>query len=153
MNTHNFAVGDSRKLNSHAMNFTNETISIRFQYHELWIGEIFAQVWNARTMWKVSWAESWRVMHLIKYALSEKYPNKEIFVVRLSRIWTEYADLMRTRKISVYEKCPNMNFFWSLFSRIRTKYKNTVRMRKNTDQEKLCIWTLFTQWWIRWSRY
>ena len=153
MNTHNFAVGDSRKLNSHAMNFTNETISIRFQYHELWIGEIFAQVWNARTMWKVSWAESWRVMHLKKYALSEKYPNKEIFVVRLSRIWTEYADLIRTRKISVYEKCPNMNFFWSLFSRIRTKYKNTVRIRKNTDQEKLCIWTLFTQWWIRWSRY
>ena len=153
MNTHNFAVGDSRKLNSHAMNFTNETISIRFQYHELWIGEIFAQVWNARTMWKVSWAESWRVMHVIKHALSEKYPNKETFVVRLSRIWTEYADLIRTRKISVYEKCPNMNFFWSLFSRIRTKYKNTVRIRKNTDQEKLCIWTLFTQWWIRWSRY
>ena len=44
------------------------------------------------------------------------------------------------------------SIFWSVFSRIRTKngeiLRNSsysVRMRKNTDQNKLRIWTLFTQ--------
>ena len=35
------------------------------------------------------------------------------------------------------------SFFWSVFSRI-SPY--SVRIRRNTDQKKLCIWTLFTQW-------
>ena len=34
------------------------------------------------------------------------------------------------------------SFFWSVFSCIRT-----VRIKENTDQKKLRIWTLFTQWW------
>ena len=45
------------------------------------------------------------------------------------------------------------SFFWSVFSRIRTEYGEirnispySVRMWENTDQKKLCIWTLFTQW-------
>ena len=45
------------------------------------------------------------------------------------------------------------SFFWSVFSRIRTEYEEilrispySVRMRENTDQKKLRIWTLFTQW-------
>ena len=45
------------------------------------------------------------------------------------------------------------SFFWSVFSRIRTEYGEirsiipyTVRVRENTDQKKLRIWTLFTQW-------
>ena len=44
-------------------------------------------------------------------------------------------------------------FFWPVFSRIPTKYGEirsissySVRMRENTDQKKLLIWTLFTQW-------
>ena len=44
------------------------------------------------------------------------------------------------------------SFYWSAFSRIRTeygdlrsKYPYSVQMRENTDQEKLRIWTLFTQ--------
>ena len=43
------------------------------------------------------------------------------------------------------------SFFWSVFCRIRTEYGEilrispyAVRMRQNTDQKKLCIWTLFT---------
>ena len=46
------------------------------------------------------------------------------------------------------------SFFWSVFSCIRTEYGlNTdspcsVRMRENTDQKKLRILTLFTQWYI-----
>ena len=45
------------------------------------------------------------------------------------------------------------SFFWSVFSRIRSEYGNllcrstySVRMWENTDQKKLHIWTLFTQW-------
>ena len=44
-------------------------------------------------------------------------------------------------------------FFWSVFSLIRNEYGEilhislySVRMWENTDQEKLRIWTLFTQW-------
>ena len=45
------------------------------------------------------------------------------------------------------------SFFWSVFSRIQTEYSDilrispySVRMWENTDQEKLRIWTLLTQW-------
>ena len=51
------------------------------------------------------------------------------------------------------EKCPNTEFFWSVFSYIRTEYGDlrskspySVRIQKNTDQKKLHILTLFTQW-------
>ena len=43
-------------------------------------------------------------------------------------------------------------FFWSMLYCIRTEYEDlwskspySVRIQVNTDQEKLCIWTLFTQ--------
>ena len=36
------------------------------------------------------------------------------------------------------------SFFWSVFSRIRTEYGDLLR--ENTDQKKLRIWKLFTQW-------
>ena len=45
--------------------------------------------------------------------------------------------------------------FWSVFSYIlteygdlRSKFPYSIRMQGNTDQEKLRIWTLFTQWLI-----
>ena len=42
------------------------------------------------------------------------------------------------------------SFGWSVFSHIRTEYgqilPHSTRMRENTDQKKLRIWTLFTQW-------
>ena len=45
------------------------------------------------------------------------------------------------------------SFFWSVFSHIQTEYGEiirispySVRMRENTDQKKLHIWILFTQW-------
>ena len=48
-----------------------------------------------------------------------------------------------------------MSFFWSIFSRIRTEYivllsksPYSLRIRENTDQEKILIWELFTQYWI-----
>ena len=45
------------------------------------------------------------------------------------------------------------SFFWSAFSRMWTEYvkirsisPDSVRMLENTDQKKLRIWTLVTQW-------
>ena len=49
-----------------------------------------------------------------------KCPNTEFFLVHIFCIWTESGDLLRK----------------SLYS---------VQIQENTDQEKLCIWTLFTQ--------
>ena len=46
------------------------------------------------------------------------------------------------------------SFFWSVFSSIWTEYGEilrispySVRMQEITDQKKLLIWILFTQWW------
>ena len=66
-----------------------------------------------------------------------------------SHILTEYGKIRKTRG----KKCPKIrSFFWSLFSGIPTEYGEilcispfSVRMRENTDQQKLRIWTLFTQ--------
>ena len=56
--------------------------------------------------------------------------------------------------IALREKCANAEFFLVVFSRVRTEYGEirsistySVQMRENTDQKKLCIWTLFTQCW------
>ena len=50
-------------------------------------------------------------------------------------------------------KIVQRSFFWSVFSQILTKYRDlqskyldSNRIRENTDQKKLRIWTLFTQW-------
>ena len=44
------------------------------------------------------------------------------------------------------------SFFWSVFIRIQTEYGDVLRifpysvqMQENTDQKKLCIWTLSAQ--------
>ena len=42
------------------------------------------------------------------------------------------------------------SFFWSIFSCIRTE--SSVQIKENTNQKKLRIWTLFTQWNIK-NRY
>ena len=53
-------------------------------------------------------------------SLCEKCPNTEFFLVRISRIRTEYGEI---RSISPY----------------------SIQMRENTDKKKLLIWTLFGQ--------
>ena len=43
------------------------------------------------------------------------------------------------------------SFFWSVFSRNRTGISPySLQVRENTDQEKLRIWTHFTQWSFSW---
>ena len=60
---------------------------------------------------------------------------------------------MRTKREHCVKSVQMQSFFWSVFSHIWTEYAEvrsispySVRMRENTDQKKLRIWTLFTQW-------
>ena len=61
------------------------------------------------------------ICFFISETLREKCPNTEVFLVRISRIQNEYGEIP---SISPY----------------------SVRMREYTDQKKLHIRTLFTQW-------
>ena len=45
------------------------------------------------------------------------------------------SNLFQRVSLALREKCPNTEHF-------------LVRMQENTDQKKLCIWTLFTQCWF-----
>ena len=77
-------------------------------------------------------------------------------IARLSNL--EVSEFITRNKISnEYEHCVKCvqirSFLWSVFSRIRTEYEEILRispysvpMWENTDQEKLRIWTHFTQW-------
>ena len=58
-----------------------------------------------------------------------------------SRIFFQIAWNMSSRPL--LEKCPNTEFF---LVRI---FMFLVRIQENTDQKKLRIWTLFTQWTYR----
>ena len=46
--------------------------------------------------------------------------------------------IIKPRSRILREKCPN--------TEIRSIFPYSVRMRENTDQKKLHVWTLFTQW-------
>ena len=67
-----------------------------------------------------------------------------------NHLFYEFINLLITHCV----KCVQIrSFFWSVFSRIQTEHGEIrsispylVRIRENTDQKKLRIWTLFTQW-------
>ena len=70
-----------------------------------------------------------------------------LFIIRFGHILTNLTDC------TLCEKCPNKEFFWSVFSYVRTEHGElrskspySVWTQENTDQKKLLIWTLFTQW-------
>ena len=83
----------------------------------------------------------------------------------LMLIWRSLAIsfLLKTmfhKSISLLLHCVKIvqirSFFWSVFSRIWTEYgdllrksPHSVQMRENTDQKKLFILTIFTQYWKR----
>ena len=43
------------------------------------------------------------------------------------------------RNMALLKKCPNTEFFLACI------FPYSVQIRENTDQKKLCMWTLFTQ--------
>ena len=64
-----------------------------------------------------------------------------------------YQDLKIAMKAHCMKSAQIRSFFWSVFSHIRTEYgglrsksQYSVLIRENTDQKKLRILTLFTQW-------
>ena len=48
--------------------------------------------------------------------------------------------------ITLREKCPNTKIFLARIFPIWSMSPYSVRIRENTDQKKLCIWTLSTQY-------
>ena len=63
-------------------------------------------------------------------------------------IWSPFLPSYSLRRM-----CPNTELFWSVFSCNPIEYGDLLRkssysvwMQENTDQKKLRIWTLFTQW-------
>ena len=50
--------------------------------------------------------------------------------------------ILKNFKYALCEKCPNMEFF------LVCVFPYSVQIREQTDQKKLRIWTLFTQWWL-----
>ena len=71
-------------------------------------------------------------------------------------------DFSKWTVIAVEQHCVKSaeirSFFWSVFSHIRTEYGDLIRklshlvwIRQSTDQKKLRIWTLFTQWQSPWT--
>ena len=88
------------------------------------------------------------------YAILER-PKESSKAVDLSKsvvlkfyIWSPFLPSYSLRRM-----CPNTELFWSVFSCIPIEYGDllrkspySVRMQENTDQKKLRIWTLFTQW-------
>ena len=55
---------------------------------------------------------------------------------------TNWFDLTQ---LTAWKVCKYGFFFWSVFSCVQTEYEY-FRTQENTDQRKLLIWTLFTQW-------
>ena len=79
-------------------------------------------------------------------------PSKSmiLWTFHVVRIWSG----VRVKYIHCVKSVQIRSIFW-VFSRIRTEYGEllcispySVRMRKNTDQKKLCIWAILTQWLI-----
>ena len=73
--------------------------------------------------------------------------------MRKLNIWHMISDVyFHLRKDSLRQKCPKTEFFLvrsfphSDWIRRDTSHPDSDRMRENTDQKKLCIWTLFTLW-------
>ena len=73
-----------------------------------------------------------------------------IKILTTFKLWVIFQVHMQCVKI-----VQKRSFFSSVFYRIMTEYGeilrislHLVRMRENTDQKKLCFWTLFTQWWF-----
>ena len=72
--------------------------------------------------------------------------------LRYGQVFAETIPASSVRKIHCVKSVKIRSFFWSVYSRNRSEYGETkgislylVRIRENTDQEKLRIWTLFTQ--------
>ena len=76
--------------------------------------------------------------------------------------WKFWNSPSKTRAIQSFQESP----WWFIPTSViypplyLSKYReilrislDSVRMRENTDQKKLCIWTLFTQWELFWPRF
>ena len=82
------------------------------------------------------------------YALEKIW--KQIFLTLLTKVLEYLTSFLKFPCLKIVQI---RSFFWSLFSRIRAEYGDllckspySARVRENTDQKRLYIWTLFTQY-------
>ena len=68
-------------------------------------------------------------------------------------IFCQFQSCIAHESVHFVKSVQIRSFIWSVFSCIRTEYGDllrkspcSVRIQENTDQKKLRIWTLFTQW-------
>ena len=85
---------------------------------------------------------SCEIGEIFQYDVSSDY----LWTTHLHFLWPHIWETLRV-------KCPNGSFFWSAFLLIWTEYVDlwsksqySVRIWENTDQTKLRIWSLITQW-------
>ena len=76
-----------------------------------------------------------------------------IFVYHICIALAIWTNLVLPKRYTAWKVSKYGFFFWSVFCHICTEYGEilrispySVRMRENTDQKKLRVWTLFTQW-------
>ena len=66
------------------------------------------------------------------------------------KVWIHVFLRTILQEHTLREKCPDTDFFlvhiFPHLDWIRSISLYSVQMRENTDQKKLCIWTLFMQW-------
>ena len=118
--------------------------------------------WNI----SITMFEMWTALLYLNYSFSFQqwnlnqeviFPNSSIDS-KLGFLDIALAGLLSSsqfnKKMDCMKSVQIRSFFWSLFSCIRTKYGDlrskppySVPIQENTNQKKLLIWTLFTQWW------
>ena len=98
-----------------------------------------------------------RFAKILKFEKFLRTPIQKNICKRLLLSNVFIVNLKHTQQRSIFHRYVKsvqiLSFLWSVFSRIGTEYGEirsispySIRMRKNTDQKKLRIWTLFTQY-------
>ena len=65
-------------------------------------------------------------------------------------MWIKCFSSILFRKTSLRKRIQIWGFFWSVFSSIQSDRISLFNIQENTDQQKLRIWRLFTQYLFQW---
>ena len=99
----------------------------------------------------VKWSWKWSKKYIWPY-LSKKC-CWTTFTEKITHMYLFHEESEALDKTYCVKSIQIRSFSWPVFSHIRTESReisrispDSVRLRENTDQKKLRIWTLFTQW-------
>ena len=136
----NFMQKDLTRITRHKLtenagfNIRQSSITYLF-YYDKWLEKY---LYESGKMWLKCWQSIFTLNNVVQN--QEGYPQ-------LLTGYHSHIDINCVKSVQI------RSFFWSVFSCIRTKYGDlmfkspySIQIRGNTDQKKLRIWTLFTQW-------